>query len=731
MMEQTNMIGANRTGDPGTAQAGHTKPASAGTATCFEPESRLAEMKQAVRAGYYRRFRASQDVDVLTECEAECLSWPRRAARLARRMCEAQRVVICPEETIVLTRTVAKIPPIYSEAQYRVLTAGRRLHELGPISNICADWGMVLAQGLAGRRETALETQARMRHGSEAVEFLDCAIETLDAVLALARRYADEARRLGRPDIARRLDRVPAESPRTFHEALQALRFCHAALWLNGHYHCGLGRFDQYMWPYLEADLAADRLDTARAEQLLAEFFICLNKDSDLYPGIQQGDNGQSLMLGGVKRDGSCAVNPLTGMVLRVARGVAMIDPKINLRLTANTDLALLEQAARLTEIGLGFPQYSNDDVVIPGLIANGYAPEDARDYSVAACWEFVIPGWGMEIVNIGALSMPASVDVAVRAGLAAGDSFEGVLARVSADMRRQVARLVNDYSRLFLPPAPYYSALMHDCLEHGRDLSRGLKYNNFGIHGACSSNAADALAAVKTFVFDQQSLPPRRLSDALATNYEGDEPLRRRLFDEGPKVGNNDDRADAMLVKLFNVFADACEAVRDNGRGGTVRAGSGSAMYYVWLARGHDGMTEPVVGATADGRKQGEFFSSSLAPSQGVKVRGPLSVLQSYAKLNYRRICNGGPLTMELSDTVFRNAEAVRQVALLIRLFARAGCQQLQINTLNVGTLQDALRHPERHKNLVVRVWGWSGYFCELDEVYQEQIIARHFYGA
>jgi formate C-acetyltransferase len=271
----------------------------------------------------------------------------------------------------------------------------------------------------------------------------------------------------------------------------------------------------------------------------------------------------------------------------------------------------------------------------------------------------------------------------------------------------------------------------MDGCLERGQDLSRAQKYNNFGIHGACSANAADALAAVKTFIFDQKSLSPQRLLEALDTNFEHDEPLRKQLAEAGPKVGNNNDVADAMLVKLFDLFADACEAIRDNSRGGIVRPGSGSAMYYVWLARGHAGMIEPVVGAMADGHRQGEFFSSSLAPSPGVKVRGPLSVLQSYAKLNYRRICNGGPLTMELSGTVFRNPEAVHQVALLIRLFAKTGCQQLQINTLNVETLRDAKQHPERHKNLVVRVWGWSGYFCELDEAYQDQIIARHHYGS
>lgn len=699
-------------------------------ASPFSLTARLADMKRATRNGYYTRYRDAEPLDILSECESEHLSWPQRNARLTRRMCEAQRAVIGPDESIVFTRTVAKIPPVYSEAQHRVLTAGHRLHELGPISNICADWSMILKEGLSKRRSVALESRERMRQDPMAVEFLDSALETIDAVLDLASRYAEEARRLGRHDLAHILSRVPGEPPATFHEALQALRLCHAVLWLSGHYHCGLGRFDQYMWPYLKGDLEEGRLTLADAEELLAEFFLSLNRDSDLYPGIQQGDNGQSLVIGGVQSNGSCGVNALTYMVLRVARGVAMIDPKINLRITRNTDLKLLELAAQLTEIGLGFPQYSNDDVVIPGLMAHGYSAEDARNYAVAACWEFLIPGRGMEVVNIGAVSMPAAVDTALRSGLAAGDSFEGMLERVGAEMGRQVARLVDSYANLLLPPAPYYSVLMDGCLENGRDLSSGLKYNNFGIHGAGSSNAADALAAVQTFVFDQKSVTPQRLLDALATNYEADEALRCQLLEHGPKVGNNDDRADALLAQLFDLFAHACEAAGNNGRGGLVRPGSGSAMYYIWLATGHDGMIEPVVGATADGRRQGESFSSSLAPSQGIKVRGPLSVLQSYARLDYRRICNGGPLTMELSDTVFRNPEAVHQVALLIRLFAHVGCQQLQINTLNVETLKDAKKHPERHRNLVVRVWGWSGYFCELDEIYQDQIIARHVYG-
>jgi pyruvate-formate lyase len=623
----------------------------------------------------------------------------------------------------------AAIPQIYTTEEWARLTAGRTLHELGPINNICADWGMALSQGLLGRKQAALNARAQYHEDLQAVEFLDCAIETIDAVLALAARYAAAARQSGRADVAGILEHVPANPPRTFHDALQALRLMQAVVWLTGHYHVGLGRLDQYLWPYLEADLAAGRLNIERAEDLLAEFFISLNKDSDLYPGVQQGDNGQTITLGGLDQDGKPVDNELTRMALRVSRDLAMIDPKVNLRISATTDLDLLCLATELTRKGLGFPQYSNDDVVIPGLVAHGYHLEDARNYAVAACWEFLIPGRGMEVVNIGAVSLPAAVDAGIRAGLAAGDDFAALFPRIQANIRAQVANLAQAYERLLLPPAPYYSVLMTDCLERGRDLSQGNTYNNFGIHGAGSANAADALAAVKQFVFDERSVRPAELLAALDADFAGQEALRCKLAEEGPKTGNNDERADALLVKLFNAFADACEQYGRTQRGGILRPGTGSAMYYIWLAQGHAGMREPVVGATAEGRHRSTPLSANLAPALGVQSYGPISVLQSFAKLDYRRICNGGPITLEFSDTVFRDEESIRKVAMLVRTFARVGCQQLQLNSLNVETLLDARAHPERHKNLIVRVWGWSGYFCELSREYQDHIIARNMF--
>jgi formate C-acetyltransferase len=645
-------------------------------------------------------------------------------------MCEAEQPRIHEDERIVFTRTTPSVPPIYSPEQWREKTAGSTLHELGPISNICANWGNVLSQGLLERRRVALETRQRLTGDPDAVEFLDCAIETIDAVLDLAARYAREARRMGKSEIAEILERVPALPPKSFHEALQSLRLLHAVVWMGGHYHVGLGRIDQYLWPYLQNDLEKNVLDIAGAEELVAEFFISLNKDSDLYPGVQQGDNGQTIMLGGQTQDGCDAINELTRMAIRVALYTNMIDPKVNLRITKNTSLSLLTMATELTRRGLGFPQYSNDVVVIPALIAHGYDPADAWNYTVAACWEFIIPGKGLDVVNIGAVSMPLAADQAIRAGLLKHESFESILERTAKHIKEQVRDLVSGYSSLLLPPAPYYSVLMDGCLERGRDLSCGLKYNNFGIHGAASSSAADALAAVRSLVFTEKSIAPEELINAMKANFDGYEALQDRLLHEAPKTGN-DPEADDLLVSLFDALADACDEVQDNGRGGCVRPGTGSAMYYLWLARGKPGDCDNLpIGATADGRKKEEFFSANLAPSPQAQVRGPISVLQAFSRLNYRRICNGGPITMELSDSVFVDPEGLEKCAMLVQTFARLGCQQLQLNTVNLGTLLDAREHPERHRNLIVRVWGWSGYFCELGPEYQEHIIARHLYG-
>ncbi len=621
---------------------------------------------------------------------------------------------------------------MYAAADLAALTAGRTLHEGGIINNVCADWGMAIGQGLLGRRRVAEETRARARPAgdAEAVEFSEAAIETIDAVLALVARYAAEARRLGKDEVAEVLERVPAEPAATFHEALQSLRFLQAMVWLSGHHHVGLGRLDQYLWPYLSADLEAGRLDEAGAEELLAEFFIALNRDSDLYPGIQQGDNGQSMTLGGVTPDGRPAVNPLTWMALRVARDVGLIDPKVNLRISADTDQALLELGTELTRRGLGFPQYANDDVVIPALASHGYDLEDARDYTVAACWEFIIPGRGMDVGNIGAVSFPAAADAAIREGLAAGPRSR--TSWPAPERHRGPGPRADRAVRAAPVGAGALVLRAHD----GRPRDTAWTTDAARSTGTWASTARPRPA------------PPTRWRPCSGTSSSSGTSRRASCWRPWRRTSSATRRCAGGWPRRARAWAStsppwtACCACSTTGwpmparpsgtaSGLIVRPGTGTAMYYLWLARGRaDGpLPEPVVGATADGRHRGDPFGANLAPTPGTPLRGPISVLQSYAKIDYGRICNGGPITLELSDSVFRSRDSISKVAGLVRTFAQLGGQQLQLNALSASRLLDAKAHPEEHRDLIVRVWGWSGYFCELSPEYQDHVISRHLY--
>jgi len=687
---------------------------------------RLAELREQTRAGFYRRFRQPRpdaDFDFRRRATEEKLSLTRAAEMVYRRMFAYETPVIVPGERIAYTRTVIPCATVAFDERDPEL-ADRVGHQ---IENLSPDWGLLLAEGLAGRREAARRALAEHTAEANKREWLETVIGVIDAAEDLVNRYAVAARQAGEADLAERVARVPMGPATSFHDALQSLRFGIGLLRLGPVGHLGLGRFDQYMWPFLKRDLAAGLLTDTDARELLAEFFIALNRDADLYFGVQQGDNGQSLMLGGCDRDGRCAVNSLTRMVLDVSREVNLIDPKINLRVDANTPDDLLVAAARLTAKGLGFPQFCNDDVVIPGLVAFGYPLETARDYTVAACWEFVLPG-GRDIPNALACNLALATDDAIREGLAAGETFDGILARVKPAMRRQIDSMIAWWIRpgQVFPPDPLFSALVPGCVERGADLNQsGGTHYNLGCHGAGSSSAVDALAAVRELVFERNEVTPERYLAALASDYRDDPALRERIR-HCPKTGNDDEATNDLLRWVFDEFADALLTYR-SVRGGRVRPGTGSAQAYVEMTQPeHAKPWFRLLGATADGRVAGDYISSSLSPAPGTRVRGLLSVFATYGQLDYRRLVNGGPITAELSDTYFADSDSLEKVAQLLHAFVRSGCQQLQLNTLNPGLLRDAQRHPDRHRDLVVRVWGWSGYFVELAPAYQNQIIGR-----
>ncbi len=631
-------------------------------------------------------------------------------------MLKAEQPAFMEGETIAFLRTVKQIPDLHSDAEIAANKAkGIAYGEKGVVFNLTADFGPTIRDGLMARLRDmdARIAKCRSEGDDEGVLFLTNARLSTIAVMELAERYRVAAEKQGLTKVAETLAQVPAKGARTFHEALQALRILHYCLWCEGEYHCGLGRIDQYLSPYLEADLAEGRLTEETALEELEEFFIACNRDSDLYIGVQQGDNGQSVMLGGCTRDGKPAFNRLSRLAMKACGELKLVDPKINLRVDKNTPMEIYELGTELTKAGLGFPQYANDDVVIPALVKWGYELEDARDYSVAACWEFLIPGCGMDINNIDGVSMPRCLDTVMRTG---ADSFADLQSKMKAEIVHQCDLLQEKYRHVEVFPGPFVSVISTGCIEKARDICKGAKYNNFGIHGTGIAVAVDSLASVRELVFEKKLVTMDELVNLMDTDFAG-RPEILAAARNAPKMGNADASVDELAKWLITTWADALEG-RKNDRGGIYRPGTGSAMYYIWHAN--------ELPASADGRLKGHPFSANYAPSLDVPVKGPLSVIRSFTEPDLGRVCNGGPLTIEVHDSAFREADGVEKVAQLVKFFVDRGGHQLQINAINRETLVDAQKNPDLHRHLIVRVWGWSGYFIELDKPYQDQVIKR-----
>lgn len=663
------------------------------------------------------RQQAEDPYILANEFSQQNMPYERREALRLIYMLEKEKPVVFTNERIAFTRTVVSVPQILTAAEMDTL---RNTHWVqGEVSNINVDYTLLMSCGLQAKmRELQALQQRLLAEGSlQQAEYVQLQADILTSILGLAERYRQEAEAQGNMQVAQILAKVPAQAPESFLEALQMFRILHFTMWCGGHWHNTVGRLDQYLYPWFAADIQRGALTEQSALALLEEFFLTFNRDADIYPGVQQGDNGQSLMLGGLNPDGSDSYNLLSSLCLRASLELNVIDPKINLRVNANTPLEIYELGTQLTRQGLGFPQYSNDDVVIPGLIALGYSPADACNYVVAACWEFIIPGKGMDVPNIDGLSFAEVVAETVNHQLASCDSYEALFAQVKRQMVRRVDDICRKIRPLYLFPAPFLSLMMDKSVRKIQDTSLGGVYNNYGIHGTGLSTAADSLAAIKKLVFEEQSFTAAEMLVALRRNFVGDEALRNRLRYQVPKMGQADAFVDDIAVALLDSFADTL-AGRVNERGGIFRPGTGSAMYYIWHSA--------ELAATADGRRQGEGISCNYSPGLFSQCPGPVSIIKSFTRPNLSRTINGGPLTLELHDTLFRSEENIRKVALLVKSYMDMGGHQLQLNAVNRETLLDAQQHPEKYRHLIVRVWGWSGYFVELDKVYQDHVIQR-----
>ena len=606
--------------------------------------------------------------------------------------------VFLPDEKICFLRTVKEIPDCFTAEEWVQIKEKHFIHELGYMSNLSPDYESVIRVGLLAKREEADEYGRRV----------------IDAIIELADRYRAQAVAEGKAELAAVLTRVPRYGATSFYEALQFFRIVHYSLWLEGNYHNTVGRFDKYMYPYLQADMEKGLYTRETALEMVEDFFLSFNKDSDLYPGVQQGDNGQSMVLGGMDENGKEVFNLLSELCLEASRNLLLIDPKINLRVNKNTPARIYELGTELTKAGLGFPQYSNDDVVVEGLVKLGYDLKDARDYAMAACWEFIIPKVGADVANIGALSFPKVIDTCLHIDLPGCDTFDAFMEAVKAQIQKECDSICDKIKDLWFVPSPFMNVMMDGGIYEGG------KYNNFGLHGTGVATAADSLAVISKYIYEEKRFTKEELIEAVDLDFALHSEILPVLRYEAPKMGNNEELPDAMTVQLLQMFADALKG-KKNCRGGVYRAGTGSAMYYLWHAN--------EIGASPDGRRKGEPFGTNFSASLFAKINGPLSVIQSFTKPDFTENTNGGPLTLEFAASMFKDAESVKKVAALVKAYIDMGGHQLQLNAVNSEMLKAAQEHPEDHRQLVVRIWGWSAYFVELDKEYQDHVLRRQQY--
>lgn len=669
----------------------------------------------------FRRHAAQLGIDSLNQSYMTAHMAPeKRAALCFSVLLELESPVILPGEKIVATRTISEVPDIYTEEEWEKIKETHYIHERGTVCNISPDYETTIKKGLGARKIEIMERLKDQNLTAGNYRFLESALISITSLQMFIWKYEKYARSIGENETADVLRNIQNDGAGSFREALQLLRILHFSIWEASNYHNTLGRFDQYMYPYYINDINKGVLTKEEAFELLEEFFLMCNKDSDLYPGMQQGDNGQSMVLGGRDKNGTYQFNELSAMCLKASFELELIDPKINIRVDKDTPDEVFELGSELTKKGLGFPQYSNDDIIIPGLLRKGYAEEDAYNYVVAACWEFIIPNYAMDIPNIGAVSLIGCVKQCLQK-LDQCSDYSSYYKLVEQEIQARVDAICEEHKNLYIIPSPMMSLLMDGTIERAADISMGSKYNNYGIHGTGIATAADSLACIKKYYFEEKKIDYKTYLDAVENNFKGEEALRDLLRKQGPKMGQDDDYVDSIGTVLLDSFDHALKD-KVNERGGVYRAGTGTAMYYIFHAN--------ALGATPDGRTAEEMIPANYSPSLFIDQKGPISVIKSFTKPHLVNVINGGPLTLEFDQSIFRNGESVKKLGSLVKTYIVLGGHQLQLNTVSRQKLLDAKIHPEKYRNLIVRVWGWSGYFVELDECYQDHVINRIEFG-
>lgn len=579
-----------------------------------------------------------------------------------------------------------------------------------------------------------------------------------DAIIMYAERHADKLHELavneadqGRRDELLEMERVcrkvPAHAPETVHEMLQHYWFIHLGVIteLNPWDSFNPGRLDQHLfrvWMNENESLSKDRL-----YELLGCFWVKFNNHpSPPKIGITANESNTYtdfclINLGGLKSDGTDAVNEMSYVLLDVIREMRLVQPSSMVQISRKNPDRFIHGALDIIRTGFGQPSCFNTDAIIEELVRQGKDIVDARNGGASGCVE--TGAFGTEAYWLtGYFNLPKILEITLNdgydrrteklIGLKTGkltdfDTYDELLEAFGKQVRHFASIKIegnNKIERLFAEelPAPFLSLLVEDCIKNARDYNDGgARYNTSYIQGVGLGSITDMLTSLRYNVFEKLNYSPAEMMAALEKNFIDNEEMQYNLIYNTPKYGNDDDYADRQAVDVFEIYHDAVTG-RPDTRGGVHRINMLPTTSHVYFGS--------VTGATPDGRNAGLPLSEGISPFQGADSNGPTSVIKSASKINH--LATGGTLlNQKFSPSFFEDEDSYTNITALIQSYFSLNGHHIQFNVVSADTLKDAQRHPERYRDLIVRVAGYSDYFNDLGEDLQNEIIRRTEHGS